>query len=140
MDVRQLLLGLAGGDLGGAPIVELKRDQDADDHQEKLTGDPRKQTTMQFGHSLRQLSVPHSNDFEFLLQEHNADPEREPPGECSGTRSLPGQQQFLVRVRLTMARLASQLLLDESQHRIDRCGQVLVAIEAILFHGELEEE
>jgi len=26
-----------------------------------------------------------SNDFELLLQEHNADPEREPPGECSRT-------------------------------------------------------
>ena len=24
-----------------------------------------------------------SNDSEFLLQEHNAGPEREPPGECS---------------------------------------------------------
>jgi hypothetical protein len=24
------------------------------------------------------------NDFGFLLQEHDADPEREPPGECSG--------------------------------------------------------
>lgn len=26
-----------------------------------------------------------ANDSEFLLQEHNADPEREPPGECSRT-------------------------------------------------------
>ena len=88
MDVRQLLLGLAGGDLGGAPIVELKRDQDADDHQEKLTGDPRKQTTMQFGHSLRQLSVPHSNDSGILLPDHDAVPERELQGECSGPSKL----------------------------------------------------
>jgi len=26
----------------------------------------------------------HSNDSGFLLQDHNADPQREPPGECSG--------------------------------------------------------
>jgi predicted transcriptional regulator len=37
------------------------------------------------------------NDFGILLPDHDADPEREPPGECSGTHGLPGQQQFLVR-------------------------------------------
>jgi len=33
---------------------------------------------------------------EFSPDDH-ADPEREPPGECSGPESLSGQQQFLVR-------------------------------------------
>jgi hypothetical protein len=40
-----------------------------------------------------------SNDFGFLLQGHNADPKREPPGECSGPRRLPCQQQTPVRRR-----------------------------------------
>jgi hypothetical protein len=35
----------------------------------------------------RRVAPP--NDFGFLLQEHHADPLREPPGECSGARSLP---------------------------------------------------
>ena len=38
-----------------------------------------------------------SNDFEFLLQEHNADPEREPPGECSWTlKAYPASSKFLL--------------------------------------------
>ena len=38
-----------------------------------------------------------SNDFESLLQEHNADPEREPPGEGSRTPSAyPASSKFLL--------------------------------------------
>jgi hypothetical protein len=38
-----------------------------------------------------------SNVSEFCCRTIHADPEREPPAECCGARSLPGQQQFLVR-------------------------------------------
>ena len=37
-----------------------------------------------------------SNDSEFLLPDHDADPKRELQGECSGAHGLPGQQQFLL--------------------------------------------
>jgi len=47
------------------------------------------------------LSEHLSNDFGFLLPDHDVDPERELQGECSGARSLPGQQQFLVRPHLS---------------------------------------
>lgn len=46
-------------------------------------------------------SVALSNDFGILLPDHDADPERELQGECSGPSSLPGQQQFLVRWNAT---------------------------------------
>ena len=42
-------------------------------------------------------SAVRSNDSEFLLQEHNADPEREPPGECCRTpKAYPASSKFLL--------------------------------------------
>ena len=40
-----------------------------------------------------------ANDSGILLPDHDADLEHELQGECSGPRSRPGQQQFLVRRR-----------------------------------------
>ena len=52
-----------------------------------------------------------SNDFGFLLQEHDADPEREPPGECCrtpavypvGSKPLLGRCQRRLRVSVSAA-------------------------------------